>query len=81
MLAGISQDTKGLLSYVLLQMIIELKYFLCSILDIGWIKNVLLIIEKMPFSPWLPAEMLLDLIFRSVGNFSSITLQIKEQEL
>ena len=30
---------------------------------------------------WLPAEMLLDLILRAVGNFSSITLQIKEEEL
>ena len=33
----------------------------------------------MPFWPWLPAEMLPDLIFQSVGNFSGITLQIKNK--
>ena len=36
-------------------------------------------LKKMLFWPWLPAEMLLDLIFQSVGNFSSITLQIKNK--
>ena len=60
------------------QMIIQLKHFLCSILDQEF---VIYVREKNGVLAFIGQSLLLDLIFQPPGNLSCVTLQIKEEEL
>ena len=75
-LAGFSHHMKGLLSYTGTDDY-PIKTFL---MQHTRSKSLLFMFEKMAFWPF-QARLLLDLIFQPSGNFSCVTLKIKEQEL
>ena len=58
-------------------MIIQLKHFLCSILD----QEFVIYVWENGVLAFIGQSLLLDLIFQPPGNFSCLTLQIKEQGL